>query len=147
MSYPERIPKGLRTAEIEARMLEQLRLCGIEYLVERNQAVGGLDAKLAWEDVLSLGEQQRLSLTRLFYHVPRFAVLDECTSAVSADIEQRLYAAAHEKNITCVTISQRIALEEFHDAELKLGTGNSDGWIYREKRIHNQQPDWIQIEP
>ena len=46
---------------------------------------GGLDTEpnWAWYDVLSPGEQQRLAFTRLLYHDPVLAVLDEATSAIS----------------------------------------------------------------
>ena len=85
-----------------------------------------------WEDVLSLGEQQRIGCARLFFHSPQFAVLDECTSAVSIDVEEALYKAAHERGITSVTISQRLALEEFHAHELSLGEEHgARGWSLR----------------
>ncbi len=51
--------------------------CSIDYLVERE---GGWDSKVVWEDTLSLGEQQRLGMARLFYNKPKYGVLDECTS-------------------------------------------------------------------
>lgn len=45
-------------------------------------------------------------MARLFYTKPRYAVLDECTSAVSVDVEKRLYEQAAKLGITCITLSQ-----------------------------------------
>jgi len=63
-----------------------------------------------WHDLLSLGEQQRLSVIRLLFHKPVcdkllsvpclplltgslqvLAILDEATSALSTDIEEEVY--------------------------------------------------------
>ena len=73
-----------------------------------------------------------MGCARLFYHGPQFAVLDECTSAVSIDVERKLYESAHERGITSITISQRLALEEFHSQQLQLGDAMGDeGWQLR----------------
>ena len=37
------------------------------------------------------------------------------------DVEENLYKNANKDGITCITISQRLALEEFHTQELHLG--------------------------
>lgn len=45
----------------------------------------GAEGVVNWGEVLSLGEQQRLGMARLFFHRPRFGVLDECTNATSGE--------------------------------------------------------------
>ena len=64
----------------EAELRRLLAAVDLEYLVERQ---GGLGAVVDWGGQLSLGEQQRLGMARLFYHRPKFAILDECTSGVT----------------------------------------------------------------
>ncbi|ESW35638.1 hypothetical protein PHAVU_001G251800 [Phaseolus vulgaris] len=102
-------------------ILENVRL---NYLLERDNR--GWDANLNWEDILSLGEQQRLGMARLFFHKPKFGILDECTNATSVDVEEHLYGLANKMGITVVTSSQRPALIPYHSMELRLidGEGN-----------------------
>ncbi|KAK1691716.1 hypothetical protein QYE76_008413 [Lolium multiflorum] len=112
-SAPELLDDHLKTVLVNVRLV---------YLLERE----GWDSTPNWEDVLSLGEQQRLGMARLFFHHPKFGILDECTNATSVDVEEHLYRLATNMGITVITSSQRPALIPFHSAELKLidGEGN-----------------------
>ncbi|ODV80205.1 peroxisomal long-chain fatty acid import protein 1 [Suhomyces tanzawaensis NRRL Y-17324] len=73
-----------------------------------------------WDEELSTGAQQRLAMARLFYHQPKFAVLDECTSAVSPDMEQFMYEHAQSLGITVLSVAHRSALWHFHKYLLKF---------------------------
>lgn len=79
---------------------------------------------------LHAGEQQRIGMARLFFHSPKYGVLDECTNATSVDVEEHLYQYAAKLGITLVTITQRLALVKYHDAELRLLDGEGD-WELR----------------
>ena len=133
VTYPQIVQEAERTAEVEERILSLLDAVGIKYLAERE---GGLSATTAWDDVLSLGEQQRLGMARMFYSRPVFGVLDECTSACSVDVETQLYEKAAGLGIACVTLSQRLALPEFHRQELRLGANTPDGF-----ELHSVEPE------
>jgi ATP-binding cassette, subfamily D (ALD), member 3 len=118
--YPhsvEEMPATMTDADLR-RLLNDVRL---EYLADRD---GGLNAVCDWADVLSGGEKQRVAMARMFYHRPQFAVLDECTSAVSVDVEGFLYKHAEELGITILTCSHRQALWKYHQYKLEfLGNG------------------------
>lgn len=54
-------------------------------------------------------------MARLFYHKPQFAILDECTSAVSVDVEDSMYLYCKQANITLFTVSHRRSLWKHHE--------------------------------
>ncbi|GAA6099580.1 ATP-binding cassette sub-family D member 3a isoform X2 [Tachysurus ichikawai] len=86
---------------------------------------GTWDAVQDWMDVLSGGEKQRMAMARLFYHKPQFAILDECTSAVSVDVEDYIYSHCRKVGITLFTVSHRKSLWKHHAYYLHMdGRGN-----------------------
>jgi len=116
--------RGRRDIELK-RVLEEARL---GYLPDRE---GGWDTRKEWKDVLSGGEKQRMAIARLLYHEPRYAFIDEGTSAVSSDVEGLLYERCKEKGITLITISTRASLKRYHTFNLTLGLGpDGTGWEY-----------------
>ncbi|KAI7642932.1 ABC transporter transmembrane region 2, partial [Hortaea werneckii] len=107
----------------------------LPYLPSRE---GGWDTRKNWKDVLSGGEKQRLSLARLLYHEPRYAIIDEGTSAVSSDVEGLHYETCKRKGITLITISTRASLKRYHGFLLTLGLGE-EGEGFEFVRIGTQR--------
>lgn len=118
--YPHSHADMLSHGRRDRELLQILETFKMEFLVRRE---GGWETKKDWTNCLSGGEKQRINLARLLYHSPRFAVLDEATSAVSADIEGTIYQEAKKMGITLITISTRPTLLKFHSHQLRIGLG------------------------
>eukprot|EP00501_MAST-03F_sp_TOSAG23-6_P000624 GSMAST32.ASY1.ANO1.645.1 assembled CDS len=71
----------------------------------------------------------------------KFAILDECTSGVSAAMERRLYNICAKRNITCITISHRPALAKFHDVVLNILKDGKGGWTWTKTNSLRQNND------
>jgi hypothetical protein len=115
--YPASYQQHLESGRTDEDLMEILRRVHLAYLPDRE---GGWTTRKEWKDVLSGGEKQRMGMARLFYHHPSFAVLDECTSAVSTDVEGLMYAHAKDMGITLITISHRPSLFKYHQLLLDM---------------------------
>lgn len=113
--YPDTEIKEGFTREDIINLLRDVQL-GTLYLKDAD----GLDSENEWAEILSGGEKQRMAMARLFYHKPEFAILDECTSTISVEVEHMLYTKAKSLGITVFTISHRASLFKFHEHYLKF---------------------------
>ncbi|NET50518.1 MAG: ABC transporter ATP-binding protein/permease [Merismopedia sp. SIO2A8] len=101
----------------DGQLKNVLNQVNLPNLVER---FGGLEAENEWGDVLSLGEQQRLSFARVLLHQPTYAILDEATSALDQANEEQLYALLKKTGTTYLSVGHRQSLENYHQQLLRL---------------------------
>ncbi|XP_055784184.1 ATP-binding cassette sub-family D member 3-like [Salvelinus fontinalis] len=122
--YPDTYEEQKRKGISDQVLKDYLDNVQLGHILDRE---GTWDTVQDWMDVLSGGEKQRMAMARLFYHKPQFAILDECTSAVSVDVEDFIYSHCRTVGISLFTVSHRKSLWKHHEYYLHMdGRGNYD---------------------
>ena len=114
-SYP------LETADEE--ILSPLLVeCGLSHLMEKT------DTEADWSHILSLGEQQKLAFVRVFLRKPKWVFLDEATSAMDEETEEKMYRLLTAlPGTTVISIGHRYTLDKWHNRVLRIENGKLIG--------------------
>jgi ATP-binding cassette subfamily C protein len=94
----------------DAELWEALEVAQLRKSVEK--LAQGLDTVLGRQGVrFSGGQRQRLAIARMVLTKPAVVIMDEATSAIDAETEQRLYTSLNEflENRTTLVIAHRLS--------------------------------------
>jgi putative ATP-binding cassette transporter len=101
----------------EAPLREALQRVGLDHLTDRLDEEG-----VAWDQVLSGGEKQRLAFARLLLQRPNIVIMDEATSALDTESQANLMSMIGEElpELAIISVGHRAELEAFHERKLNL---------------------------
>jgi putative ATP-binding cassette transporter len=119
----------LRTGQDQAITDDQITLAlrdaGLDSVRAR---AGGLDSEHNWSDLLSLGEQQLLALTRLVLARPAFCLLDRVSTALKPAQVRQALRRLDENSITYVALAEDAESLELYDAVLEIDPDGEWTW-------------------
>ncbi len=88
-----------------------------------------VEEEAPWDQTLSGGEKQRLTVARVLLHRPDIIVLDEATAALDAKSQDELMELLSEEmeGLTILSVGHRPELERFHSRKLTLERRDKGG--------------------
>jgi putative ATP-binding cassette transporter len=98
---------------------------GLEGVLER---MGGLEVERDWDDALSLGEQQLLSVARVLLAAPHFAFLERPRTVLGSEHVDRILSLLSERSITYLTLGSGDDRLDDYDAVLELAGDGEWTW-------------------
>ncbi len=108
-----------------ARVAELIAAVGLPALVSR------IEEEAHWNRMLSLGEQQRLGITRAILLAPDYLFLDEATASLDEEAEAAVYRLLEQRlaKATIVSIGHRSTLAAFHRRRLNFTREGDRFWL------------------
>lgn len=123
------------TDQIADQELEKiLEKVNLQHLLTQTNV---FDKQVNWENILSLGEQQRLAFARMLVTRPSFAILDEATSALDLINEESLYQQLQQTQTTFISVGHRESLFNYHQWVLELAENSR--WQFLSVEDYQQQ--------
>ncbi|MBD2412242.1 ABC transporter [Nostoc calcicola FACHB-389] len=126
----------------DTELKQILQQVNLENLLSR---IDSFDKEVPWENILSLGEQQRLAFARLLVTHPKFTILDESTSALDLKNEESLYQQLEATNTTFISVGHRESLFNYHQWILELTQDSS--WRLLTVQDYRNQKTIVQNSP
>ncbi|QQR55982.1 MAG: ABC transporter ATP-binding protein/permease [Candidatus Melainabacteria bacterium] len=103
---------------------------GLPNFAERYpQGLDTVQEHVSWGDVLSPGEQLRVSFARVLINKPKIVFLDEATAALDGKNEKVLYTKLKALGVTFASVGHRPSLVHFHDQVLELMGDETGGYL------------------
>ena len=98
-------------------LLEEVGLPSRELLLR----CGGIDTvHCDWAHLLPPGQRQLLAWARLCYHSPALAVVDEGTSSLHVEAEERVYECLRRRRVAVLSVGHRPSLVPLHDEVITM---------------------------
>jgi putative ATP-binding cassette transporter len=131
-------PGAAEDWEVE-QISEVLRKVGLPHLVD------SIEEDAPWDQTLSGGEKQRLTIARVLLHRPDIIVLDEATSALDSASQDSLMKLLSEemKGLTIVSVGHREELEQFHNRKLTLERRRGGAKLVSDIKLFPRKPRLI----
>ncbi len=97
-----------------AQLCAALQRVGLFHLCPR------LDETQTWEQVLTVGEQQRIGFTRMLLHRPNWIFIEEATDALDTEGEEEMMQLLRDDfpDATVLTIGYHATLDAYHGRRL-----------------------------
>ena len=127
---------GMELITPDAVIMEVLVKLGLEDVVKH---ANGLDTDHDWDDLLSIGEQHMLSVSRIFLAKPAFVFLDRPGSALPKSQISMILDMLKEQGIGAVILSKNGESRLRYDAVLEIKTDGA--WEVRHEALADSRKE------